>query len=339
MKEIIVRRNEAGQRLDKLLKKYLNEAPAGFLYKMLRKKNIVLNGKRASGNEKLAQGDSIRLYLADETIRRFSAGTDMESYTEDLPRAAGMPVEIIYEDKDLLLLNKPVGMLSQKAEKNDISVVELVISYMLGKQEIEEKDLILFRPSVCNRLDRNTSGIVIAGKSLPGSQTMGKLLKERTLRKYYLCAVKGKIAKGRRIRGFLEKDAWHNVVRIVEQGHGTPIETEYLPLAWNETVTLLKVHLITGKTHQIRAHLASVGNPLVGDYKYGDRSFNDLYRAKFGIASQLLHAYQITFPDIEGACEAVSGKTFTAKLPKKFGRMIGETVWEHGIQEVLEVQH
>ena len=158
MKEIIIRRNEAGQRLDKLLKKYLNEASAGFLYKMLRKKNIVLNGKKASGNEKLKEGDSVCLYLADETIRKFSSG---KGNTVSKTGTSSLPMEIIYEDSDLLLLNKPSGMLSQKAERGDVSVVEHVISYMLAKKELTAEDLQLFRPAVCNRLDRNTSGIII----------------------------------------------------------------------------------------------------------------------------------------------------------------------------------
>lgn len=336
MKEIIVRKNEAGQRLDKFLRKYLKEAPGSFLYKMLRKKNITLNGKKATGAEKLAKGDAVRLFLSDETIQRFSSKERIETAPENL--SSDLMPDIIYEDTNILLLNKPAGMLSQKAQKTDISVVEHVISYLLAQGEITEESLKTFKPSVCNRLDRNTSGLIIAGKSLAGSQMASSLLKERSLQKYYLCIIKGQITQRKRIRGFLTKDVKRNIVKIAETGD-SPIETEYLPLAWREDMTLLKVHLITGKTHQIRAHLAYIGHPLLGDYKYGDRAWNDGFKRRYQTESQMLHAYQIVFPHMDVLFAEISGKSFYAKVPAVFWKLIKETSWEHGIQEVLEVRH
>ena len=198
MQEIQIAANEAGQRLDKLLAKYLSEAPKSFLYKMLRKKNIVLNGKKASGNEKLVAGDSVKLFLSDETIQKFSREiTVCKSNTK---------LDILYEDDDILLVNKPAGMLSQKAEAKDISLVEHLISYLLESGQLTRENLKSFKPSICNRLDRNTSGLVVCGKSLKGLQTMGQLFKERTLKKYYRCIVAGNVTEKQYVKGYLIKD-------------------------------------------------------------------------------------------------------------------------------------
>lgn len=310
MQEIIVSANEAGQRFDKFLAKYLNEAPKSFLYKMLRKKNIVLNGKKATGNEKLAVGDSVKLFLADETIAKFSKTEVVRTHTS---------LDIIYEDEDIVLVNKPVGMLSQKAEAKDVSLVEHLISYLIDSGQITREQLRAFKPSVCNRLDRNTSGIVVAGKSLHGLQTMGELFKERSLKKYYRCLVAGYIAKKEYIKGYLTKDENTNKVKIsqMKETDSLPIETEYEPLWSNGKVTLLEVHLITGRTHQIRAHLSSVGHPIIGDYKYGNRKINQRYKEKYQLESQLLHAYRLEMP-------GENGQQFIAPLPELFRRILDD---------------
>ena len=311
MQEIIVSANEAGQRFDKLLAKYLNEAPKSFIYKMLRKKNIVLNGKKATGNEKLAVGDSVKLFLADDTIAKFSKTQVVRTNTK---------LDIIYEDSNVLMINKPVGMLSQKADAKDTSLVEHIISYLLDSGQITEEELRSFKPSICNRLDRNTSGLLIAGKSLIGLQTMGELFKERSLRKFYRCLVIGNIKKKEYIKGYLTKDENTNKVSILQtEGEDSlPIETEYEPLWSNEKCTFLEVHLITGRTHQIRAHLASQGHAIIGDYKYGNHKINDVYKKKYQLESQLLHAYRVEMPKLEGEFEAISEKQFVAPLPKLF---------------------
>ncbi len=340
MREIIIKENEAGQRFDKYLKKYLSGAPGSFLYKMLRKKNIVLNGRKASGSEKLNAGDRVRLFLSEETVLKF-AGTEKrgENYA-----GFKMP-EIIYEDTDVLVLNKPAGMLSQKAKKEDVSVVEAVTGYLLESGALTEAELRTFRPGVCNRLDRGTSGLMIAGKSLAGLQVMSELFKKRTLEKNYLCIVKGCIKESSYVKGYLKKDERNNHAEIRkelpagQEQDFVPVETEYFPVAWKEELTLLKVHLITGRTHQIRAQLAALGHPLLGDYKYGERKWNDIYKKKYQIASQLLHAYELVLPEIEGALSGLSGQVFLAKVPPVFYRVIEETAWQHGIQEALEVQH
>ena len=319
MKEFQIRDNEAGQRFDKYLSKLLRNAPKSFFYKMLRKKNITLNGKKATGNEKLEAGDQVKLFLSDETFDKFSQ--------QDKAARAVTTLDVLYEDADVLLINKPAGMLSQPDDTKEPSMVEYVIGYLLEKGELTEEDLWTFRPSVCNRLDKNTSGIIAAGKSLVGLQELSELFHDRTVHKEYLCIVKGVLHEKKHIKGYLYKDTKQNKVAIYKQKQkeAQPIETVYEPLEDNGEVTLLKVGLITGRTHQIRAHLASEGHPLAGDSKYGQDAFNRRYREKYQLKHQLLHAFRLSFPDgMEGRLSDLSGKCFRAPLPAQFERIIKE---------------
>ena len=320
MKLLTVTEREAGQRLDKMLAKYLNLAGKGFIYKMIRKKNITLNGRRCDGSEKLEEGDQIRLFLSDETIGRFSS--------VPVQPVKKTSLDVIYEDENLLLINKPCGMLSQKAAESDVSLVEYITAYLLETGAMTEEDLKTFRPSVCNRLDRNTSGIVIAGKTLGGLQAMGAVLKDRSLHKYYQCIVKGRVETPCRIRGYLRKNPAANQVSVFKDPvpDSQAIETEYIPLSVGSAYTRLQVTLITGRSHQIRAHLASIGRPILGDPKYGDPVLNREIRQKYGVSTQLLHSWKLVMPDaVPEPCAGLAGRSFTAPLPKDFERvMAGE---------------
>ena len=206
MQKLEVASNEAGQRLDKLLNKYLSQAGKGFLYKMMRKKNITLNGKKCDGSERVEEGDVISLFLADETIEKFSSPLP----TEKAPASGTLnkkktELSIVYEDKNILIVNKPSGMLSQKAKERDVSLNEHILNYLIDSGHLPVSQLRTFRPSICNRLDRNTSGLVVAGTSLQGLQIMNGVLKDRSIHKYYQCIVKGKIDKPQMIAGSLKK--------------------------------------------------------------------------------------------------------------------------------------
>lgn len=313
MHTITVTNNDAGQRLDKLLFKYLNLAGKSFVYKMLRKKNITLNGKRCDGSEKLLKGDVIKLFLSEETIEKFSQLRVQTVKKIDLP--------VIYEDEHLLLINKPAGMLSQKAADADESLTEYVIDYLLAEKSLTREDLRRFRPGVCNRLDRNTSGLVIAGKSLAGLQIMSRAIKERTIKKYYLCVVKGRMEAPKTIKGYLLKDEKTNQSAVYDHQvkGGLFICTRYRPVRVSGGFTLLEVELITGRSHQIRAHLSSIGYPVAGDYKYGDGQVNLEVKQQYGVVSQLLHSYRLVLPDkLEEPLSCLSGREFTAPPPKTF---------------------
>ena len=349
MKEFQIQKNESGQRLDKYLRKLLPNAGSGFLYRMLRKKNITLNDGKAEGKEILREADAVKLFFSDETFAKFAG--DSEASEDAFEALRALPMEglrVICEDADILAMDKPVGMLSQKAKPDDVSANERMLGYLIRKGCLTREEFDTFRPSVCNRLDRNTSGILLAGKSLPGLQQLSRGLKDRSIQKYYQTIVLGEVSKQKTLAGYLIKDERMNTVRVLaESEEGNPldtglakrdnigcgrtqdgrsqggdkdrqegevraarIETAYRPLSHNREYSLLEIHLITGKTHQIRAHLASIGHPILGDPKYGDRSVN----RKLGTSGQLLHAGRVVFPD---------GREIVCPPPEKFMRMKG----------------
>ncbi|MBQ8305642.1 MAG: RluA family pseudouridine synthase [Blautia sp.] len=321
MKELTIGRSEAGQRLDKYLARQLRKAPKGFLYKMLRKKNITLNRKKAAGNEMLAEGDVVQFFLKDETFALFSE--DVKSIS--VP-ACKESLEVLYEDEDMLLINKPAGVLSQPDASGRPALTDQITAYLLRTGALTEEDLRTFRPGVCNRLDRNTSGIVAAGKTLPGLQELSVLFRDRTVQKYYLCLAEGIIKEPQDRKGYLHKDEKCNKVEIHDapQEGDVLIETAYRPIADNGKRTLLEVRLLTGKSHQIRAQLAHDGHPLFGDPKYNRDPESHALAVRTGVRFQLLHAYRLVFPEDCGRLSSLSGMEVYAPLPDAFSRVLTE---------------
>lgn len=312
MKKITIDEKTQNQRLDKYLKKYFKEATGGFLYKMLRKKNITLNGKKATGNEMLFIGDEISVFFSDETfdkMRGISSELDVSAYIlqED-------PLDIVYENDDFIAINKPKNMLSQKAKDTDVSLNEYVLSYLLKNHKMKVEDLSYYRPSCINRLDRNTTGLIFAAKTYKGAKKLSLLFKEKNHPKVYRCICAGEIKEEQLLKHFLSKDEETNTVRITSEAipKAKEIITGIKPIKSNGKITLLEVKLYTGRTHQIRAHLSYINHPVIGDYKYGNDSINKEYKTKYSISSQMLHSFAMDIPEIG---------ELTAAVPEEFEKV------------------
>ncbi len=301
MKEYIVDNNDKGRRLDKYLLKILNEATSSFVYKMLRKKNIVLNDKKASGNEILNKGDNIKIYLSDETFNKFHKDASSNIYMTAFKSLKG--IRVIDESPDYVIYYKPSGILSQRDSGNILSLNEYHVGYLLDKKIITEDSLNKFKPSVCNRLDRNTDGLVICANNYESARILTGIIKDRTVKKYYKCTVEGKCELEGTFKAYLIKDNKTNKVTVSDKpfDNSKEIITAFKPLEYKDNNTLMEVDLITGKSHQIRAHLSHLGFPIVGDGKYGTKGLNN---------GQWLTCYKLVF-DNNCQIKGLSGRTIT----------------------------
>ena len=246
MKEIKISKNEENQRLDKYLLKYFNKSSKAFIYKMLRKKRIKYNSKKATGNEILNNGDSLQIYLSDETMDSF-----MEEKVVDI---CDINFSIVFEDENVIFINKPTNILTHPESKEDNdTLIHKLLYYLYSKNEFDKSKESSFIPAFCNRLDRNTTGILVAGKNLMSMQEINNSIANNLVGKFYIAMVKGIINKENTIISYHKKDTKTNKVKIFEKETlgCKKIETRYKPIKIGKDYTLLEIHLITGKSHQI----------------------------------------------------------------------------------------
>ncbi|MCQ2796499.1 MAG: RluA family pseudouridine synthase [Bacilli bacterium] len=309
MKEITITELEARQTAFKYVKKYLSDAPLGFIEKLFRKKDVKVNGHWVDKSFILNANDVLRIYIKDEQLE------DFKKKKPYIP--TNFNSLIIYEDDNLLILNKEKGILVHEDKNEKVRTLSnQVISYLTNKGEYSSLNVNGFTPAPCHRLDRNTSGLIVFAKNMESLQIMEELFKEKTeLDKYYLALVVGEIKKSGSINAPLKKDASTGRVKIDLTGK-TAI-TEYSVKKNYNGYTLLDVHLITGRTHQIRVHLASIDHPVIGDAKYGNFKLNHEFKNKYKYETQFLHAYKLEFHNIKGKLAYLSNKTFMSNLTNK----------------------
>ena len=310
-----VQKSEEGQTLEKYIQKLLVSAPMSYIYKLFRKKDIKVNGHHEDRKFILSENDEVAIYIKEEQFEDF------------LKEKTYQPNEkikdwIVYEDDNVLFVNKPKGLLVQKSVPQDESLDQLVCEYLIAKGEYDPLKELTFKPGPAHRLDRNTSGIVAFGKNHQSLELLFELFKNHDLiNKHYLALVVGQVEKEKgTIDAPLKKDEEKNAVFVSK--NGKPAKTVYKLVKKYDDYSLLDVTLLTGRTHQIRVHLAYINHPIIGDEKYGNFEANRLFKNKYGFNKQFLHAYKIGFGDLPAPLNNLSRKEFTAEPNEEIANIL-----------------
>lgn len=313
MRTIVINKNDSGQRLDKFLQKTFKNMPQSLMYKYIRKKSFKINGIKAKENDFLYENDVLTLYISDEF---FDKGKNEPAFLRIKPK-----LDIVYEDDNILIVNKPAGLIVHSDEKEEFNtLINHITAYLYNKGQYNPDSENSFAPSLCNRIDRNTEGLVIAAKNASSLKEMNEIIKNREVDKRYLTVVHGipKQNKGI-ISSFLSKDSATNTVTVKKEKNSYSDKeavTKYNVIDANkeQNLSLLEIELVTGRTHQIRAQMASIGHPLLGDGKYAENKDD----RKKGYSYQALCSYSLTF-DFKTPKQTLgylNGKHFTAPKPQ-----------------------
>ena len=313
MKNITITNLESNQRIDKYVRKYLNEAPLSFIYRLFRKKDIKVNGHWVKENYIIQENDVVSIYVTDSQLEEFNK--PKEALKKDLN------YPIIYEDENILIINKPRGVLvhGDQNEKR-ITLANEVLNYLYFKGQYNPKDNKGFIPAPAHRLDRNTSGLIMFAKNLESLQILEQLLKDKNnLEKHYLALVVGKIDSPMEIDAPLIKNEKTGLVKVGNVKNGAlSAKSVVVPYQNFKQYSLVDVNLITGRTHQIRVHLSYINHPIIGDSKYGNFTINRQFKEQYNFENQFLHAYKIIFKNVSGKLSYLSNKTFEIKLNKQY---------------------
>ena len=317
MKKIQITENDANQRIDKYIKKLLVNAPTNFIYKMFRKKDIKVNGKKVNEKYILKNNDVVEMFLYEDKFKEFTATKDIYNVKKTF--------KVLYEDNHVLIVYKPAGLLVHEDKNESVNTLtNQVLSYLANKNELDLSRENTFIPGPVHRLDRNTSGIVIFGKTLAALQVLNEMIKQRhCIEKSYLTICKGKVNQKRNLKGYIVKLDDQAQVKLVSKDYpgALTMETIVKPVKYNNDYSKVEVTLITGRMHQIRVHLSSIDHPIIGDRKYGDFELNKFVKKEFGLNHQLLHAYKIRFVKSFGILAYLQDKEIVCPVPKQFEKI------------------